>query len=217
MAENLLEEDKKRGGLDSVALTFVGTDGIMTKTTTMNAIKKYNGLGTVLDLSTFKSIVSGRGDISTSANSTENEVCLPKIQCIVATKSAQAGINGLWLKYGKKKGIHVSPYELVQEFGWVHRRMNAAPGSNSYEIHLDFNSYISIFLRTMQCDNAAEQKKQLPAHYIVMGCKLVPTDCYYTSTENYFEYDPISNKKPCVHFCSYCLGDVPNFTKQVNK
>ena len=186
----------------------------------MDVIKLHNeltGAGMVLDSSSFTSIVCGLANGNKNVDGTKDEVYLPIIQCIFTTTSVQAGINVIWLKYGKKKGIHVSPYELVQEFGWVHRRMNAAPGSNSYEIHLDFNSYISIFLRTMQCDNAAEQKKQLPAHYIVMGCKLVPTDCYYTSTENYFEYDPISNKKPCVHFCSYCLGDVPNFTKQVNK
>ena len=38
MAENLIDDNEKRGGIDSVPLAFVGTDGVMVKTTTMNAI-----------------------------------------------------------------------------------------------------------------------------------------------------------------------------------
>ena len=161
MAGNFIKENKKKGGPDSVPLTFVGTDGVMVKTATMDATKKYpelTGLVTVLDSSTSKSIVRGLGHKSMSTNRTEDEVCLPKIRCIVAIKSAQAGINGLCLNYGKKNGIPASPYAQVQEFGRVDEKMNAASGSNTYEIHLDFNSYVSIFIRTMKCDDAAGQR-----------------------------------------------------------
>ena len=44
MGENLLEENKKRGGHDSVCSMFVGTYGIMIKTTAMDDIKEYNKL-----------------------------------------------------------------------------------------------------------------------------------------------------------------------------
>ena len=102
---------------------------------------------------------------------TKDEVYLPIIQCIFTTTSVQAGINVIWLKYGKKKGLPVWPYKQVQEFGFVDRKMNAAPGSNTCEIPLDFNSYVSMFLWTMQCDNITERKKLLLAHHTVMGYK----------------------------------------------
>ena len=91
------------------------------------------------------------------------------------------------MKYGKKKGIPASAYAQVQEFGRVDRKMNATPGSNTYEIHLDFNSYVSIFIRAMKCNDAAERKKQLIAHHIVMAYTLCPNECYHTFTKNYFE------------------------------
>ena len=50
--------------------------------------------------------------------------------------------------------------------------MNAAPEWNTYKIHLDFNSYVSIFIRTMKYDDATEQKKHLLAHHTVMGYTL---------------------------------------------
>ena len=67
----------------------------MMKTTLIDAIKMYedlSGKGTVLDPSSYRSIIS-----STCSADDLNVVELPKKQCIVATKSAQAGINGLWL------------------------------------------------------------------------------------------------------------------------
>ena len=85
-----------------------------------------------------------------------DEVLLLKIQCIVVTKSTQAGINSLWLKYGKNKGLPASLCKQVQEFERVDRQMNAEPNSNTYKIHLDFNSYVLMFICTMTSDNASE-------------------------------------------------------------
>ena len=140
-------------------MMFVGTYGVITKTTTMDTIRLYNDLsgpGTVLDSSSFLSIVHCPRDRTANVDTIDDEVLPPKIQCIVATKSAQAGINSLWLICGKKKGLPASPYEQVQGFGCVDRWMNAEPGSNTYEIHLDLNSYVSLFVRTMTSDNASE-------------------------------------------------------------
>ena len=97
------------------------------------------------------------------------------------------------------------------------RQMNAAPGSNTYETHLDFNSYVSMFIHTMTSENASKQKELVLAHHMVMGYTLVPTEHYHTFMENYFEWDPIPVKQLCAHFCSYCLQDVSNFMKRVNK
>ena len=77
------------GGPHSIAQAFVGTDGIMMKTTRMDAIKMHDGLlgeETVLDPSSYRSIIG-------STSSTDDVVKLLKVQCVVATKSTQ----GNWL------------------------------------------------------------------------------------------------------------------------
>ena len=56
-------------------------------------------------------------------------------------------------------------------------QMNDALGSNTYETHLDSNSYVSMFLRTMQYEDTTERKKLLLAHYMVMGYMLVLIEC----------------------------------------
>ena len=78
-------------------------------------------------------------------------VCLPKIQILVATKSAEAGINGKYLEFGKCNGIPASLYELVQQLGRLDREGSFTPGSNTYEIHADFYSYVSLVVRIMKC------------------------------------------------------------------
>ena len=86
----------------------------MMKTMIMDAIKRHaklTGPGTVLDPSISTSIVGVQSNSTSTAENTDDEVYLPTIQCIVGTKSAQDGIIGLWLKYGKNKGLSASPYE----------------------------------------------------------------------------------------------------------
>jgi superfamily II DNA helicase RecQ len=213
-AQTILEKHHLLGGgPHSIAQAFVGTDGIMMKTTTMDAIKMYDDLsgeGTVLDPSSYRSIIG-------STSSTDDVVELPKVQCVVATKSAQAGINGVWLKYAKKKGLPSTMYEFSQEMGRVDRGLDAEPGSNTYEVHADANSYLSFFIRTMSCSDAQERKQQLTAHHLVMQSLLTPTECYHVCLEKYFELTPLPNKEPCGHYCSKCLGRVPSFTGRVNK
>ncbi len=72
-----------------VTLSFVGTDGIMMKSASMDAIKNYshlNGKCTVLLPSSYESIAkfndtAASGDV----RSINNAVELPKVQCILAT------------------------------------------------------------------------------------------------------------------------------------
>ena len=99
--------------------SFVGTDGITMKATMMDAIKLYDvldGEGTVLDASSHRSIVGDATDNQTRS-SDATPVVLPKIQIILATKSAEAGINSKFLKYGKVNGLPSLLYELAQQLG----------------------------------------------------------------------------------------------------
>ena len=83
---------------------------------------------------------------------------LPKIQIIVATKSAEAGINGKWLEFGKISGMPADFYELVQMLGQVGRVSDTAPGSSTFEVHIDFNIVVSVVIRIMQCADASERR-----------------------------------------------------------
>ena len=67
----------------------------------MDAIKKYDTLSceeTVLDPTTYGSIIKHKVEAESLLNEMNKDTLkLPKIQCIVATKSAKAGINGKFL------------------------------------------------------------------------------------------------------------------------
>ena len=64
MAEDLLEVNRTENGEpDSVAQAFMRTDGIMMKTTTIDAVKQYTdleGAGTMLDSSEHRDIAMGQ-------------------------------------------------------------------------------------------------------------------------------------------------------------
>ena len=103
LTEDLLEVNRTENeGTDSVAQAFVGTDGIMMKVPTIDAVKQYGdleGSGTLLNSSNHRDIAVRRFIDKTSE--TREQVCLSKIQVIVGTKSMKAGINGTSLKFAK--------------------------------------------------------------------------------------------------------------------
>ena len=228
MCDGLLEKNRAQNdGPDSIAMAFVGTDGIMMKTTTMDAIANYehlSGEGTVYESPRFETLFD-KGTDQCDISGTNIE--LPKVQIIVATKSAQAGISSNHLKYAHKKGLPSTPYEQVQEMGRVDRLLLSIMGSNSYEVHLDFKSYVSLYIRIMKCDNTAERKVLFHQLHTVLSYLVVPRCCYHTFIEQYFEYDGRApdnieweareDKEDCGLYCSHCLGDVPHFTKRVSK
>ena len=216
-ADILLEENRLlNGGPDSVSRSFFGTDGIMMKTTTMDAIKIYDVLedeGTVLDPSSRHSIIRN----ATANQSSDNTpIALIKIQVILAAKSAGAGISGKFLKYGKVNGFASSFYELVQQLGRLNCNGAARPGSNVYKIHVDFYSYVSLHVRIMQQKVVTRRKLELDQLDGVISLLIVPRYCYHTIIEAYFEWVQ-REKTHCVDFCSSCLGEMQHFTKRIDK
>ena len=214
MADALLEENRtKNGGPNSVSQTFVGTDGIMMKSTTMDVIKSYDTLddeGTILESSSYVGIAKDEMP-------NEEEVELPKIQYIVATKSAEAGINGKFLEFGKMNGIPSSKYELVQALGRVDREGKASPGSNTYQIHADAYSHTSQFVRVMKCPCREERKIEMAQLDEIMVMLFVPNMCYHRAIEIYFEWEKYPNKTDCGNYCTKCKNKVKDFTKRVRK
>ena len=100
------------------------------------------GEGAVLAPSSHRRIVD-----DTYGEDDDESASLPKIQIIVATKSVEAGINGKCLEFGKMSGNPNNFYEFVQQLGRVDGKGTAKPGENTYAIHVDFYSYVSLSSR----------------------------------------------------------------------
>jgi hypothetical protein len=111
--------------------------------------------------------------------------------------------------------------------GRVDRLLRAIAGTNTYDVHLDFNSYLSMFIRTMKCNDAGERKVLLGQIHTVLKFLVTPDCCYHTFIEQYFEWEGRNNKEiewvarstkvKCGSFCSKCIGDIADFTKRVSK
>ena len=121
----------------------------MVKAATIDAIKNYDdldGKSMVLDEATHQSTVD---PVLVNCPTLDTPVQLPKIQLILTTKSAEAGINGKFLKHGKVGGFPSLLCELVQQLGRLNRGGTDPAGSNVYEIYVDFYSYVSLFVQIM--------------------------------------------------------------------
>ncbi len=108
-------------------------------------------------------------------------------------------------------------YAVLQNMGRVDRQNNAIPGVCTYEVHISFDSVISLYIQIMKGDDANERKQQLSQMMEVLQFLVTPGDCYHTLLENYFEVDSDSTKEPCGTFCSFCQGEVGFFTKRFLK
>lgn len=183
-AEKLLAENRTlNGGPDSVAQAFVGTNGIMMKTAMMDNITNYascDSEGTMLHPSMHRSIVTG-DDVDNG----NDGVKLPKVQFIIATKAAKAGVNGHCREHGKLDGFPASMYQLAQMLGRVNRKGTADPGSNTYEVHVNANSYASLFVWTMRIPDADERRAQLQSLHDVLSFLVAPSECYHSCIEKY--------------------------------
>jgi len=132
-AEIMLEKHCQFGHAKTICHSFTGSDGLMMKSATMDAFTSYPTI-----------------DGSTAS-------LLPKIQILTATSSANCGISSNDLNNALHKGLPSSLYELLQEMGQVNRKLSAITGECHYEVHILFNSCISLHIRIMSNEDIAEQ------------------------------------------------------------
>jgi hypothetical protein len=85
-----------------------------------------------------------------------------------------------------------------------------------YQIHVDFYSYVSLYVRIMQQEVKTRRKLELDQLDEVLSLLVVPRCFYHTRIEDYFEWVE-REKTDCVHFCSCCLGEIQHFTKRIDK
>ena len=192
----------------------------MMKATTMDAVMAYehlDGEGTIFDEVLSEEGLDSLLRMGSSEEDDDDSLALPKVQIVVGTKALQCGVSGNYIKHAFKKGFPANMYELVQELGRVDRQRNAEPGTNTYEIHVSFDSYISIFVRIMQNKDSSERQVQLRQLHEVLEFLLVPSTCYHTIIEHYFERQSEGEKCHCGDQCSFCLDEHDDFTGKVNK
>ena len=65
-------------------------------------------------------------------------------------------------------------YELIQQLRRIDRKGTAILGKNTYEIHIGFNSYVSLYLRIISCDRVDERITQLTQLHEVLKFLLLP-------------------------------------------
>ena len=192
----------------------------MMKATTMDAVMAYerlDGEGTIFDDVLSEEGLQSLLRMGSSEDEDDYSLSLPKVQIVVGTKALQCGVSGNYIKHAFKKGFPTNMYELVQELGRVDRQRNAEPGTNTYEIHVSFNSYISIFVRIMQNDDGAERQVQLRQLHEVLEFLLVPTTCFHSTIEHYFERRMEGDKCNCGHYCSFCREEHHDYTGKIFK
>ena len=122
--------------------------------------------------------------------------------------------------FGKVSGLPASLYELVQQMGRVDRVGTDAAGMNTYEVHIDLSSYVSTYVRIMQCDCETERRVQLGKLHEVLSMLVLPKTCYHVAIERKFEWEWCPTKDDCGNYCSKCCNngeEAKNFTKRVKK
>ena len=180
MASSLLESNQKRGGPVTIANSLTGGDGIKIKACVMESVTQY-----------------------TREWDSAVEIVLPRVQIIVGTEAMNCGVSSDHLKHCKYVGIPPNLYILLQTMGRVDRRLNAIPGSNTFEIHISFDSVISMYLRVMRTASTPERNTQLIAMYEVLKFLVTPDICYHSFIERYSELIDKHDKQPCQSFCSF--------------
>jgi hypothetical protein len=175
MAINVLEST----GVDGEVMALTGDSGLMEKMFIMEAFS-----------------------IPTDA---EPRADIPNVKIMPANAAANCGVScrdchrGYWL--GPPPNMH----DHVQEFGRVDRNQNRPAGFNRYEVHADFRSVISQYVRAMQQPTHALCLAAIDDFYTVNSFLFTPDACYHLLMERYFQNDAAENlNEPCIDYCSYC-------------
>ena len=105
----------------------------------------------------------------------------------MAISSANCGISRNELDNAFHEGFSPTLYELLQEMGRVDRKMNALPGTCSYQVHISFTSYVSLFIRIMSNEDKHKRKCTCDQLQDVVKLLLDTEACYHITLENYFK------------------------------
>ena len=141
---------------------------------------------------------------------------LDKTQILIGTSAVNAGVSSNDLTHCKHKGFPPLMYDVCQEMGRVNRLLSAIAGTNTYGIHVSFESAVSLYVRIMKNESASERKNLLLAMQEVLMGFITPDEFFHSYIERYFEINP-EEKQGCGSYCSFCTGEVKEFTGRFYK
>ena len=116
------------------------------------------------------------------------------------------------IRHCKFVGILPNLYVLTQTMGTVDCCLDAILGSNTFKIHIYFDSIVSMFIRVMKATTAKKCSTQLVTMFKVLRFLVTPDECYHLFIEHYLEILHDTNKVNCGLFCTFCCGDGGEFT-----
>ena len=122
-----------------------------------------------------------------------------------------AGISSDHMKYCMYRGPPPNLYILFQTLGRVNRRMLALPGEHVFEIHLNLDLTISVFVRVKKQASPQERLLQQRQLMEVISFLVLPKRCYHSFVASHFEHVP-SLKKSKYKCCRYCHDEHKKFT-----
>jgi hypothetical protein len=142
----------------------------------------------------------------------------PNLRIMPVTSAANCGLSSPECNLALRNSIPPNLYDLLQEMGRVDRHHSATAGDHRYEIHVSMYTVVSLFVRINTCESNIERQRQINDFYLVMELLLVPSDCFHTVLERYFENPSVNEpKNACGNFCSFCDGSLKKQIGMINK
>ena len=118
-----------------------------------------------------------------TANDTDILTSLPRIWCMPCTSASNCGISSINCTTCFRVGPPPSWHEMVQEMGRVDRLHNSAHGTNTYNIFLNVNTFISLWLHVHCESNVSVRDRQRDDLFQILRMLILPRQCYHARVE----------------------------------
>jgi hypothetical protein len=148
----------------------------------------------------------------------QNDIALPRIWCMPCTSAANCGVSSVNCTTCFRLGPPPSWHEMVQEMGRVDRLHNADVGTNSYNIFLNVNTFISLWMRIHSESNPSVRDRQFTDLFDILRMLLLPRKCYHEMIEQKFERPSTYNgDATCNNNCPFCDGSYKLLCGHISK
>ena len=102
--------------------------------------------------------------------------------------------------------------------GRTDRDRSLPPGWNRYEVHVDWQSNVTIWVRIMRKPASTQRDIEIVRFFHLMKVIYTPEQCFHAALEEYFEHDSSnSSKQPSGTNCSFCTGGHKEFAGEFRK
>jgi hypothetical protein len=131
------------------------------------------------------------------------------LRVLLATSAANCGISSTFSLLVIHYGFLPTLVDLLQEMGRVCQGpCSAGDLQDSYNIYLNCNLFLSLFLQIKQEPSAKEHSIQTSNLMDVLQLLLLPNQCYHITLEAYFENPNFQGvQELCLSKCYFCHAD----------